>query len=366
MIKAGQDALAVDFILTVVAGETLTARDAVYIKTSDGKAYRCDASDVTKVAFVGFAQEATASASNVNIVHSIHLDGFSGLVVNTEYYISATTPGAITATAPSIKQKIGYATSATIIKIASSNSVVTFIANGTYNVPSWASMLYVEGWGGGGSGGVGLHNGQECCAAGGAGGGHRGAFIPISALGGATTVSVTVGLGGAAVTQPSNGFANGNAGGNTTFGSFLTVNGGAGGLGNASNGLSVGNPVGGTVSGGNLVVITEAGGDGGGASNVSNGSATAGANTVESGGGGGGASSDATGGSAYIGVGGTSTRAGAGGAGAANYGTAVSLVATSGGVKGGGGGGCALFYGSGSPTVTSGKGGGGLLIVTAM
>lgn len=117
MIKAGNSILAADIILSLTAGEALSANDAVYISTSDGKAYKCDADDTTKMDFVGFAQEAASLNGAVNVVHSGQMTGLSGLTIGANYYLSGTA-GAITATAPTNVKIVGTAATATILRIA--------------------------------------------------------------------------------------------------------------------------------------------------------------------------------------------------------------------------------------------------------
>ena len=116
MIKAGQDTLATDFIVTVVAGEALSARDAVYIDSSDGKAYKTDSDDLSKIDFIGFAQEAATLGGNVNIINNGVATGFSGLTAAGIYYLSGTA-GAITTTPPTNAIIVGVALSTTVVRI---------------------------------------------------------------------------------------------------------------------------------------------------------------------------------------------------------------------------------------------------------
>lgn len=116
MIKTGQNGDVDDFVIVTTAGEALSARDAVYISTSDGKAYKCDADDATKIEFAGFAQEAAALNAAVNVVRDL-MTGFSALTRG-PYYLSATA-GAVTATPPSSGHvvQVGRAVSATVIAV---------------------------------------------------------------------------------------------------------------------------------------------------------------------------------------------------------------------------------------------------------
>lgn len=91
----------------------------------------------------------------------------------------------------------------------------TFITNGT-------SLAYVQIVGGGGSSAA--CSGSGGTPSGGSGAGYSAGFVDLSST---TSVSVTIGAGGIA---PPSGTNNGNPGGNTTFGSFMTATGGLGGL----------------------------------------------------------------------------------------------------------------------------------------
>lgn len=248
----------------------------------------------------------------------------------------------------------------------------TFNANGTWNKPATGTYAVVRAWGGGGSGAT------STSGAGGRGGGGGGGFqeriFLLSDL--TSTVSVTIGSGGAAVS----GINNGNNGNATTFGAFLTVGGGGGGTTSATGGGGGGSgtSASGSTAGAAATTVSNqvaiiapagfagapptsdsqvagfitstanvkngAGNDGvygGGAGANSN--AANGASTTWGGGGGGGSTS---GGASS---GGTSTYGGAGGAGA------FSGAATAGTQPGGGGG--------ASYNAASGKGGDGRLIV---
>lgn len=226
----------------------------------------------------------------------------------------------------------------------------TFDTSGTWTKPSHGTIALIEAWAAGGSGAKHASGGG-----GGAGGGYDLRIVALSALG--ATETVTIGTGGAASTT-----ATGAAGGNTSFGSHLTVNGGVGGS-NTSGGTGgsqpgAPSPVTGVIdtnadlnldtvihegAGGSTVAAAQNGrhrGGGGGAANGTGGS------SVHGGGGGGG-------GGTAPGTGGTSLSGGAGGAGG-NTGNGTD------GTQPGGGGG-------GTRTGTqSGAGGSGRVIITVI
>lgn len=234
----------------------------------------------------------------------------------------------------------------------------TFTANGTWNKPSGGTIALVQAWGGGGSGG--RSSGGQC--GGGGGGAYVEKWIPLAGL--TSTVSVTVGAGGAAVSAAGNG----NAGGNSTFGSYVTAYGGGAGGGVAGSANAAGGGGGGTVgAGGNANGGTAgtAGAGGGGAGGVfgANGSQASyaqggggggggqgvGGASFSGGGGGGGSSANTT-----LYAGGSSVQGGAGGAGTTNN-TGNGVAGTA---PGGGGGGA---Y---SPSGSSGAGARGEVRVT--
>jgi hypothetical protein len=191
-----------------------------------------------------------------------------------------------------------------------------FTSSGTFTKPDGLPddrRVFVEAWGGGGGGGAAINHG------GGGGGAWVSRWFRAGDL--ASTVTVTVGAGGAVS----------NVGGNTTFGALLTAygggfgnlgggvpyGGGGGGAsevgGNASGAAAgAGGYLGGGVGGGNST--TENGGGGGG------GGGSVGGRAVRGGGGGGGNSGGAGGASLFGGNGGAAGSAGvapAGGGGAA-------------------------------------------------
>lgn len=249
----------------------------------------------------------------------------------------------------------------------SASNYQQFTADGTWTKPSGTdsgSLVYVQMWGGGGGGGGRANNGGGTSGGGGGGGGAyiEGWFLA-SALG--STVSVTVGTGGAGSTV-------GAVGGNSVF-SNLTAYGGGGGnghnqdTGRAAGGgggtTSVGSVGGATTGGAGGGLLGGAGGVGGSSGADSGfgggggcgqaGGAITGGNSIYGGGGGGGGGEQTidgeSGGSSNYGGGGGGGGGQAGGAGGTSKvggGTGgagkaynVDAVGFDGSIPGGGGGG---------------------------
>ena len=112
------------YAVTLTAGETLAALDAVYLEPTltqgtAGRVYKMDADVLvksTQAMFVGFALAASSAAANVNIQISGVVSGFSGLTTGAMYYASSTA-GAITATKPLHPLPVGIAISTTQLLI---------------------------------------------------------------------------------------------------------------------------------------------------------------------------------------------------------------------------------------------------------
>lgn len=259
--------------------------------------------------------------------------------------------------------------------------IQTFIAGGTWTMPSGAKMIKVIGVGGGGGGGATSTTTTGPLLGGGGGGSGFDYSILASMI--SSPVTITIGAGGAGGIASSNTAPS--AGGNSSFGSYFTfygggcsanaagsnATGGGGGGGVKSAGSNASGATGGT--GGNPLGATSGandstfGGGAGGLGSSTTGSTLGGGSIYGGGGGGGGGGTADNGGSSIYGaggggggsltaggVGGTSVFAGAGGIGGSN-------AAGGNGVFPGGGGGGA---GSNSATFKNGgAGAGGQIIV---
>ena len=114
--------------VSLVAGETVSARDVVYVAPTltagtAGRVYQMDADVLVKGTqsfFVGFATAAASAAANVVIQLSGVVSGFSGLTAGAIYYASGTA-GAITLTKPLHPFPVGMAISATELVINTGN-----------------------------------------------------------------------------------------------------------------------------------------------------------------------------------------------------------------------------------------------------
>lgn len=223
--------------------------------------------------------------------------------------------------------------------ITSTNTWYNPISNTSLNFPN-TSLVIVELWGAGGSGARDGTTAQN--RSGGGGGGYKRETFAANQI--SSTVTVTIGAGGAARSTNQAG-ANG---GNTTFGTYLTAYGGGGGTasGTNSNGGGGGGWTGagaaatagaGTGATGDILFAGRTGASGAGAAGYYGGGAGGGAGGVNAGGN---SVYGGAGGGARGAAGGTSIFGGAGGG-----------DSTNGSQPGGGGG---------SSATTSGAGGDGL------
>lgn len=135
-----------------------------------------------------------------------------------------------------------------------------FTSSGTWTKPAQAQFVLVEAWGAGGGGGGGRRGATSTTRTGGGGGGGGAyAYKVLKADDVTSSVTVTVGLGGsggAAATADDTNGSNGSAGGNSTFGPFLTAYAGGQGVGGSNTAVNGGGG-GGTQSAGSATAAGE-------------------------------------------------------------------------------------------------------------
>lgn len=107
---------------TMVASETLAAGDVVNVWDDSGtrKARKADATNTGKPA-CGFVLAGVTSGETATVYFSGENSSVTGLTLGSAYYLSAATPGAVTATAPTtagnVRQYVGRAVSATLLVV---------------------------------------------------------------------------------------------------------------------------------------------------------------------------------------------------------------------------------------------------------
>lgn len=217
-----------DHAIGVTAGEDLAVRDAVYIDPSDGEAYKCDADDLAKIAFVGFVVEAATNGNTVYIKPHGHMGGFTGLTAGEIVYVS-TTAGGVTQTKPTNFKVIGKALTSTIIEITKAPTIRVreYTADATWTKPAGLIKVLVKVQAAGGGSGV-ANNSFSCS---GAGGGYTEGWLYADELG--ATETVTVGVGGAGGVV--GGTTTGQDGEDSSFGTHLVADGGGGSVSNGSS-----------------------------------------------------------------------------------------------------------------------------------
>ncbi len=99
---------------SLVAGEALSANDALYVSAS-GAVSKADASVLAKTGVIGFAKAAALNAASVGVRCRGKMGGFTGLTAGARQFLS--TSGAITPTVPAGSGntivQVGYAITAT-------------------------------------------------------------------------------------------------------------------------------------------------------------------------------------------------------------------------------------------------------------
>lgn len=225
----------------------------VFAIDKDGKVGVKTTSPTTELEVVG-----TAKATTLNLTNALDVayGGTGATSLTANYALLGNGTSALQAVAPGASGNVFTSNGTTWTSAAPTASggkaadQQTFTSTGTWTKPSSfgaKSYVLIQCWGAGGGGG---RHATAAQAGGGGGGAYKERWILLSSLG--ATETVTIGAGGTGRIT-SNG--DGTAGGNTTFGSFVTAYGGGGGgnggasiVGIGGNNLSAGATAANTVS----------------------------------------------------------------------------------------------------------------------
>jgi len=230
---------------TYAAGTTYEERDVVQF--TDGA--------LSSYVYINATPASGQTPSTGGTVNSSHWSIFAGgvsLAVGNNKVVttdgSGTVGGLSIGSTGQVLKVTGTNTLGFAAASAGLQSIQTFTSSGTYTKPSGITKVKVIVTAGGGSGGA--NNTADDVASGGGAGGTAIEVIDVSSV---STVTVTVGSGGAQVS----GASHGNAGGSSSFGSYCSATGGGGGREGNSGGVYGG--AGGSATGGNINIE---GGDG--------------------------------------------------------------------------------------------------------
>jgi hypothetical protein len=113
------------------AGETLVAGNAVCIKSTDAKIYKADADDTTLRPSIGVIDKGGAAGAIVEIVMDGILTGQTAASPGARVYLSASTAGALTVTAGTNPQVMGFVMPQTVAVGTSTIYYVKPVISGT-------------------------------------------------------------------------------------------------------------------------------------------------------------------------------------------------------------------------------------------
>lgn len=77
----------IGYNVSLLAGENITGPQAVYLKSSDSKLYKCDGNDQDKLEFIGFVINSPTTGTASQLQMSGIVGGFSSLTAGAKYYV---------------------------------------------------------------------------------------------------------------------------------------------------------------------------------------------------------------------------------------------------------------------------------------
>lgn len=112
----------------LTSGEALSAGNFIYISSVDGKVYKADASNIGKAA-IGYVLTSVSANATVRVYYEGANTGVSGLTPGTNYFLSTTPGGVVTAPASyasggRISQLLGTTATATKLIYEASQAIV--------------------------------------------------------------------------------------------------------------------------------------------------------------------------------------------------------------------------------------------------
>ena len=130
--------------VNATAGESLSIGDAVYVSVgaadggrTAGRVYKLDATNNSRVEFIGFAADAAIAGGSLRVQVAGELGGFVGLSTGQQMFASVTTPGALQSSVPVVNGQwiipLGIAKNSTnlVINSAGSSTAVLISGSGT-------------------------------------------------------------------------------------------------------------------------------------------------------------------------------------------------------------------------------------------
>lgn len=144
-----------NLVVNLTAGETLAVNDAVYVSVgaadggrTSGRVYKADATNDSRIEFIGFALDAVSAGALVRVQVGGGVTGLSGLTLGKQVFASVTTPGATQASSPTAAGQwvvpVGIATSATTLTVNAAGSATAVKITSEIDPFVYASIVSVS------------------------------------------------------------------------------------------------------------------------------------------------------------------------------------------------------------------------------